>query len=264
MRELVYLSQRKLETFVLQRRHRWWNRFRAQIDLAIPGVGSLTVEGDGTDHFQVDIARVIDALERSERSSHWFEDSNISPGMWIHFETQLNWAILDEARFKSAVFFLNHPHGVGTELLLHGAARHLVGRRPNEVDLELGYTWVESETGIFHTEPASPDNDRQVAKIGNELAMIAADPMTTDPNVESLDLSQREFVEPFPNNYISNQIHSVIGRLCLIFGPNAGAWMAGFARVTAIVRPQEDHGEPGTVVATPLYVEFVSEPKAEI
>ncbi|WP_413787813.1 SAVMC3_10250 family protein [Streptomyces platensis] len=89
MRELVYLSDRKLEQFLPSLRSAWG---RPKITLTSPFGGAEfdlapEVERARMKHFQ----RVTREIESSAK---WFTEGNILPGAWVAFEAPLNYVVL--------------------------------------------------------------------------------------------------------------------------------------------------------------------------
>ena len=135
MRELIYLSDRKLQQFVAGKPRRWWSRTGAEAELDVPFVGKAKVSKPEGDHSRSpSLDRVIRSLEESERAARWFEDEDLSAGQWIHFESRMNFTFMKG--LEAVVFFVDYkpdeqPNQWHDErLLLHGSAAHLLEGEP--------------------------------------------------------------------------------------------------------------------------------------
>lgn len=124
VRELVYLSKRKLRQFDLG----WWRDLRARVKATIkpPGI-ELTVETDVRRSDLAVLDAVIAALERSDRAPVWFTE-DVQPGQWVRFEAPMSYTTIG-----TAIVFLDvdeqsqaYPSGGQVRLMLHGSAVHLV------------------------------------------------------------------------------------------------------------------------------------------
>lgn len=90
MRELVYLSERKLRQFQDERPPGWFRRIK-EVGFKAPfGVGEAKVPLTDESASPVpSLDRVLRKLEKSDRVPEWFEDEEISTGDWVTFETGL-------------------------------------------------------------------------------------------------------------------------------------------------------------------------------
>jgi hypothetical protein len=275
VRELVYLSERKLRQFMIEKPRRWVSRPPVEGEVKFPGLGGVKVgptAPTGDDGVIPDLARVISALESSDRAAGWFADDAVQPGQWVYFEAPLcytplsdRYAPLSDGHQPRAVVFLDHgeptasyPTGGAIRLLMHGSAEHLLGgavvspasqddgrtdgsRNPSR------YTELRTFARLLYqlnrrdqlnlrvpSSDAEPDLDRMTAPYSTRYRLE----MQVPPVVELLD----HLLEP---------------RL-------TAAWMAGHARVTAVLPLPSGQGpDPLAVIATPLYVEYVSPPSNE-
>lgn len=137
MREVVYLSEGKLNGFLPEPR------------LALPTVNlhagvslaGINVEQPAPDSGR-DLRRHLKRVEKDmARRTPWYTEPELTPGRWVMFEAPLNWVTL-RGRYQDLVLFVDPPpdsaHSHETSatrrLLLHGSARHLLGRPPVQVD----------------------------------------------------------------------------------------------------------------------------------
>ncbi|MFF6980300.1 SAVMC3_10250 family protein [Streptomyces sp. NPDC008343] len=273
MRELVYLSERKLQQFRLGKRRRWNNRTPVEGEINFLGFGGVrfgpTPPGAG-DAVTPDLESVISALEASDRAAMWFGDPAVQPGQWVYFEAPLCYAPLGLRDEPGAVVFIDHgeptagyPTGGQVRLLMHGSEAHVVGSATSPP------VHPQLPDDPF---PAVRFNDlsdfRTFAHLLTELnrRWAAADAGETDA-VAALD--ERPFVRYLPelvtrsgHSYasIADVIRRNVFDLDSLVEPRLTAsWLAGHARVSVQV-PSQRRDEPRVVVATPLYVERVSPP----
>jgi Family of unknown function (DUF7019) len=238
MRELVYVSEGKLKQFMIGKSSAWRNSVRVEGDVKIPGIGGVKVgpadlAQDKRTGF--DLNRVIAELESSNRAARWFADEESRPGQWVYFEAPLGYMAIG-----GLVIFVdcgkpadNYPTGGAIRLLLHGSRVHLIGSAPPLAEaVKRGYIGRSA----FHM--MMRDLNRYLAAEEAKLDAVA----TRASDAESL---------PF-------KIERLIDRLDLALDlEHTSAWMAGYARITAIPPPSLDRR---FVIATPLYVEYISEP----
>jgi hypothetical protein len=138
MRELIYLSKRKLRQFQDRKPSRGWGRRIREFGATAPmGLGELQVAfSDQTVSDHPDLARVLRHITRSDPPPKWFFEGDPQPGTWVRFQTRLNYKIVEDASFGSppagppALLFWE-PKILGDNsrprLLLHGSPEHLVG-----------------------------------------------------------------------------------------------------------------------------------------
>jgi hypothetical protein len=262
VRELVYLSERKLRQFMIGKPRRWGSRPSIEGEVKFPGVGGVKVGSAapaGGDEVIPDLVRVISALETSDRAAGWFADDAVQPGQWVYFEAPLCYAPLSDGTLPEAVVFLDHgeptasyPTGGAIRLLMHGSAEHLLGAAV--------------------TSPASEDDDRTDGSRNpsryTDLRMFARLLYRLNRHSPSSDAEPDldRMTAPYSTRYrLEMQVPRVVELLDDLLEPQlTAAWMAGHARVTAILPLPSGHDpDPVAVIATPLYVEYVSPPSNE-
>ncbi|MFL6120910.1 SAVMC3_10250 family protein, partial [Actinophytocola sp.] len=113
MRELIYLSERKLAEFRPQRRR--WFRVR---EIGVPGVGQVGIEQPADSHLD----EVIDHLSGIAR---WYQEDGLGPGEWVQFETAMSYLVLELEDLPPILVFAEAPGG--RRLILHGSPEHLIG-----------------------------------------------------------------------------------------------------------------------------------------
>jgi hypothetical protein len=234
MRELIYLSERKLRSFQPDKsKLGFLRRFREAEAKGPLGLGGKLALSEDTSRRYPDLARVIRHIDESSRSARWFEEDTLEPGDWVHFEARVNYRIMDiKVRRRgidpvSALLFWTVPgeRNDSTRLLLHGAAEHLerdtAAGPPSRGQLSLGpstaYGFVDLVQAL-EGRPGREVDGRQVSKL--------------------LDRLEGEMPDDF------------------------AAWMAGYARVTANIStpPADPNAAHRILVASPLYVELVGRP----
>jgi uncharacterized protein DUF7019 len=260
VRELVYLSNRKLEQFMLSRPRRWWQRAGVEGEVRLPGLGGVKVTrpNEPAERSLPELDRVIDALEQSERAARWFTEDGLRPGQWVHFEAQLNHSVMDEENFRSAVLFLQpgwttSPTGRHLQLLLHGSAEHLVGAPPRPVQMSLEvYQGRFSDHTFFHNVHASNELRRSVRAVAGELDHLHHNPQPGEAS--EID----ETIES--DDWFAQTVATIVQRMDDRLSSATAAWMAGYARITATVLRPDYYPPLHVVVGTPLYVEYVEAP----
>jgi len=245
VRELVYLSKRKLRQFDLGRRG-LGAHLKAVIKAPL-GFGEVSVETETHRRDAPALETVIAALDRSDRAPLWFTEK-VQPGQWVQFEAPMSYTTI-----RNAVIFLDiaerstvYPSGGDLRLLLHGSYQHLVG---SNLPLRISVDEL-SEQSAAHSEV---DADALASVFNHFIRLIEYG--------SQLDINDFEPDRPIP---FKNSIRAVgLGRVLPALSrhlhlPNTAAWMAGCARVTAVSRPPS--GGRTILFATPLYVEHVSPP----
>ena len=246
MRELVYLSEAKLKQFVAGRPRRLHGRAQVEGELTVPGIGGLRASSAAPDQNAgavAELKKVISALEKSDRAARWFADSRVQPGQWVHFDLPLCYTTIADRGARAVVFLGSDEPADGsstvaaTRLLLHGSAEHLLDGQDGDAANRDGWR--------------SPVRYTQVRQFIHLLYRLNRHSTSSDsePDADELDLRSGRFLE--------GDVHEVFELLEDALAPRlTAAWMAGYARVTAVLR------EEGfvTVLATPLYVEYAPQP----
>jgi hypothetical protein len=241
MRELVYLSTRKLRALDTERLRGRVAQLKATIKAPL-GIGELAVESRRFQNGIPKLDSMLAELDRSGRDAVWFTEATRS-GQWVHFEAPMGYSTVGKA-----VVFLDidqpsdgYPSGGDARLVLHGSAEHLLeGSYPRTSVDELS---AEASTR------SSIDAEAFASVFNHFFSLIEYE-------------SRRDFngVEPhrvmtFKNRIRAAGLDHVLPTLTNHLRlPYTAAWLAGRARVTAVAGPRS------TVFATPLYVEHVSPP----
>ncbi|NIY68400.1 hypothetical protein SMALB_6491 [Streptomyces malaysiensis] len=108
MRELVYLSDRKLRQFLPDSGKRV-PRGMWQVNTPLGGFG---VQPDPPDADEVRSDRLRQVVKHVSTSARWFSEPNLSSGSWIQFEAPMNYRTLRGAAPGMALF-VDPPHPVG-------------------------------------------------------------------------------------------------------------------------------------------------------
>jgi hypothetical protein len=96
MRELIYLSENKLQRFQTERSAGLWRRVR-QVEVKAPlGTGVNVGLSDPIAKSHPDLAKVLKHIDRSDSPASWFEEEGLEPGEWVKFEARLNYVIYSE------------------------------------------------------------------------------------------------------------------------------------------------------------------------
>ncbi|WP_030925951.1 SAVMC3_10250 family protein [Streptomyces sp. NRRL B-24720] len=199
-----------------------------------------------------DLRRHLERVEKEmDLHTAWYTEPDLSPGRWVQFEAPLNWITL-RGRHQDLVLFVDpppdaaspHQAGASRRLLLHGSARHLLGRPPLQVDgPEL--TGLEgnghSAGRIFVTN---------AGHVVNALAH-AHDPLEAGSGVSEGNTP----VSPTSvrRSGIRDLLQAVDAESSEV---STHALMFGYARVSALL--PETATETGCLVASPLIVEYAN------
>lgn len=238
MRELLYLSNRKLSQFQVEGRKRTFLRRLTGVGATAPfSMGGVNLTLAQEAQKSPDLQAVIDALEDRSRPVQWYLADDLEVGDWVTFEAKLNWGQLDLGRrpvngepdFGNLLLLwepLENSRGIDSKsrvVLLHGSADGLVGAGP-------------------------PVNEDRSVGYGSDARYVlrAAEKMLHDREGERhLEGSQSA----------ARAVQRTIRHMQRTFPAFLACWLAGHARVTGILPPTAN----GTtyVLATPLYVERV-------
>jgi hypothetical protein len=214
-REFVYLSDGKLRQFSRPRR---FSR-PAAVRLTTP-VGGVDVDASAADAERERMLRLQEVDKHLAERAQWFAQPGLRPGQWVWFEAPLRCVTL-RGGYQHMVLFADpapgedphHEEETGCRLLLHGSARHLVGYVPAAVD---GPTLEDIDGG-------SSFGTTFLTTAGQAVRALS---MEHDPAADGV---------PQPPAGLSGS-----GARDLIAAIDAGhadvpagAWMCGFARVTA-------------------------------
>lgn len=254
MRELVYLSDRKLQQFLPERRRRMP---RAKWQFSTP-VGGMGWEPGAADAERARLERLQQVVRHVSSSARWFAEPELQAGSWVQFEAPLNYRTLRRAA-PGMVLFVDVPHSVegyetGGEirLLLHGSARHMAGGQdPLEVEPP---SLSETETrggGGFGSSAAGGYVEfvTRATQAAHLLDSLRAEPPATSDDPRQLDGSV-----PLAEG-TRQLLQALDGQLPM----ETAAWMCGFARLTAVIAAPWHSRSKRYVVGTPLYVEFAAE-----
>lgn len=251
MRELVYLSDRKLEQFLPTLRS-FWPRPKINVKAELVEI-SLDPALDAEKNRLKQLARVIAHIEKSAR---WFLDPPATAGQWVHFEAPLNYLVVNRDN-GDQVFFVDrsfattdYPTGGTTRLILHCSGAHL---RTENRPLRL----------------AAPPGDNVTIDDGSGAGVFTADNIelllrTLSTQRQPSDQDHRPppaaWVEHLPTA-TTKLLHAIDARLY----PETAAWMAGYARITAsfAVPTSPLEGTARYIIASPLYIEYAKPPTAE-
>jgi hypothetical protein len=255
VRDFIYMSDQKLAALKIQTRSIQHRPFRFRAEVKAPVV-SLALESSDTSSAdasasmqseQVQLYKLKKALDEINKRSLWYSDTAAMTGSWIYFESPMNYCMLQSDYFPSAVVFADHMDLLpdpSVRILLHGSARHLLNQ-PRLVA-------ISSE--VERLQP-SPSSGEFVYTLAENVAEV----------VRTIDASQDPLIAP-PSARATDSLTTGIARLLRVldqkFVVDTSAWLGGVARVTAAVRAPHGHGDVERfIMATPLYVEYTSDPE---
>ncbi|MDH6134846.1 hypothetical protein P3T37_004255 [Kitasatospora sp. MAA4] len=195
-----------------------------------------------------DLRRHLKQVEKTlARKLRYHTDANIGTGSWIKFETRLDWVTLRD-RYQGLVLFvdsdLSHEAGGQRRLLLHGSARHLLGRLPTQVDgpaltgIDGGY----SAGTIF------------VTSAGQVVDVLANSPDELGPEAGADAEPFPEPIAPLPRKGLRDLLAALDAERTEV---STSAVVTGLARVSAVLEGTST--DVGCVVASPLVVEYVQQ-----
>lgn len=237
-REFVYLSDAKLQQFGSPRRLVLPSALR----LNTP-VGGVDVDAPAAD-IERDRMRQLEKLDKylGERAE-WFAQPGLRAAQWVWFEAPLRCVTL-QGDYQHMVLFADPAAGedpgyegqTGCRLLLHGSSRHLRGFAPAAVEAP-ALEGIEGGSSFATTFLTTAGQAVRALSLEHEVAAEGTRPPLTGVNGAGV----RELLEAIDVS------HSQV----------PGAWMSGFARVTAELPATST--APRCVVASPLSVEYMRE-----
>lgn len=250
MREVVYLSEGKIQQF-LPEHGRTWSLSRLSIRSPVAGVD--VDRAAATDQQQL-AARLRDVEKHIAKTAiPYTEPLARVPGTWVEFRAPLSYATVEQDQIGSMVLFVQPEAaavsvawGRRVRLLLHGSARHLLGRSPQQLDYDLrGSITVD---GTLRSGSDSESFSFLVSNadmLSNVFGLRRIDPRAYGISDGPSKLSRDSF-----DGAMANFMSVVDEHLT----PGAAAWMAGYARVTQLVK---DYSRRlNYLVASPLYVMY--------
>jgi hypothetical protein len=248
MRELVYLSKRKLSAFDLGRRG-LLTKIKATVKAPL-GLGELAVETEAGGRAHPDLDTVLTKLDRDpNRAPVWFTEEVVN-GQWVQFEAPLAYSVVG----TTAVFLDTgeatavYPSGGSRRLVLHGAAEQLVGVGPRP------RTSVEelSAEAAGHSLVPAEAFESVFNHFFDLIDYATGHDVTSRTDPQMIMLRDKITASGLGN------VMPTLGRHLRL--PDSATWMAGCARVTHVAPPVRDHPVE-TLFASPLYVEYVAPPR---
>jgi hypothetical protein len=260
MRELVYLSSRKLMEFHSTRSRGSLFKRVAGIGIKAPlGLGEVNVSltGDASSA-DPDLAKVVKYIDRSASPKSYLEE-DLKSGDWVKFEAWLSykfrrWDGQNEQR-EILLFWEPQPSTADTRLLLHGSPNHLIGLRAvPETDFSFSYGQGFAEWLIWVSEGISRGDERAFS------AATDASPYLDLPKYAGQVL--RDLDRGLPVQRAGNSSHELqlrkseaSERFIDQVAAKMASYMGGYARVTAVFDLNSKFDKGRLVVASPLFVE---------
>ncbi|MEV0445803.1 SAVMC3_10250 family protein [Streptomyces spectabilis] len=258
MRELVYLSDSKIQQFVPDLRTSW---NRPDIAITSP-FGGISFNGT-SDVTRMRLHHLKRVMKRVERSARWFTEP-VRPGAWVSFEAPMNYFTLG-APFNGMLLFLDipratedYPTGGSVRLILHGSSRHLlVGRPAVEVN-------PPAEQQIDACFGGSFGDDFEILVSNLDLLQEALHSRGVDSSAGSIEFKR--------THALRHATLQLVSALDAASHEETATTLIGYARITAYLdsmrmsrmsfpKPtpeQEALSRAACVIATPLYVEYGS------
>jgi hypothetical protein len=220
MRELVYLSERKLAAFRPASPRRRRPGLRGE--LGVPGIAKVGADLPATHPDRASLDDVLAHLTETPGKLRWYTEDGLRPGQWVQFETLLGTVEMRSYDTEPVVFFAEPEidrAGSGPRLVLHGSPGHLLGSADvHSTSIGGG---ASDARAIRHLLTRLPDTDGEVVE------PVRVDDFT----IRTLRRGLRRRLDS-----------------------RTATWLGGCARVTV------DAADLGVVIASPLYVEYVSPP----
>lgn len=250
MRELVYVSDRKFATFDHGRRRGLLSRIKVKLKAPL-GFGEAEIETEAGPRTFPDIDKAIADLDRRpEWEPVWFTE-NVITGQWVQFEAPMAYTT-----FGTTVAFLDidqptdqYPSGGKRRLVLHGAAKHLVGAG------SAPRTSVE-ELSVEAAQHSPVPAEAFESVFHHFASLIRA--VSEQDNEGNEDDSLHSYNRQLGAAGLAHVLPTLTRHLHL---PHAAAWVGGYARVTCLATPAQTQGAEA-LFASPLYVEYVAPPRA--
>jgi hypothetical protein len=255
MRELLYVSDRKLDQFAIAKRTGWLKRIGIEGEVGVPGLakGNATYTPRTQADLEHRLNAVKSALDTSPRKPRPSTEAGLRPGDWVQFRASLNYCVLNEDNFGSVVFFVDEKaHGTTgmptRRLLLHGSTEHLLGHPPMNVDVS---STLDHPRVVRVTGGTLPQLFYEIAgqlyrtDLRGDLQQAATKLLAVEGNAVS-DVRGLSNVE--------KAAELVMYLLDSTLDNSTASLMAGYARVTFVA------DRINTLVASPLYVEYASPP----
>lgn len=220
MRELVYLSERKLAAFRPSSPRRRRPGLRGEI--GVPGIAKVGADLPAAQADGASLDDVLAYLTETPGKLRWYTEDGLRPGQWIQFEALLGTVEMRSYDSEPVVFFADPEIGrAGSEprLVLHGSPGHLLG------SAEVPSTSIGG----------GASDSRMIRQL-----------LTRLPDTDG------EVVEPVRVDDFT--IRMLRRGLYRRLDPRTATWLGGCARVTV------DAADLGVVIASPLHVEYVSPP----
>ncbi|MFI7273788.1 SAVMC3_10250 family protein [Streptomyces sp. NPDC049879] len=241
MREVVYLSEGKLNAF-LPKPRRALPAVTVQAGLPFAEISVERPPPDGARELRRHLRRVEKTLARR---ALWYTEPGLAAGRWVRFKAPLTWMTL-RGEHRDLVLFVDpapdpaHPRGAGAprRLLLHGSARHLLGRPPVQVD-------GPEQTGL--ADGGGSAGTVFVTNAGRVVGALAH--VDDGPGADGEE--RPEPAVPLPRGGVRDLLAALDAGSAEV---STAAMVTGYARVSALL-PGTD-AEAGCLVASPLIVEY--------
>ena len=280
MRELIYVSERKLRQFQPRKEPRsWWRRVTGVGATAPLNLGQMQITlSERTSSQRQDLAQVLRHLDRSSGQapkSYAEGEGTIQPGAWVTFAARLNYKVVSERRFpdEPALLFWEPPPA-GTDELQR--EYELACRRVRNA-IAMGFQRIQRDPDLTPEErsariaalrvaadqtpvPEPPPRPARLLLHGSPEHLVGA-PLGEQPSVTQhrLPLSAPCTIMEFlagqaTGLHYPDGVDDLLNRLDRELPPQTASMMTGYARVSAEIELRSTHVR--VVLASPLYVEY--------
>jgi hypothetical protein len=267
VRELVYLSESKMEQFIPDLSSLWP---KPRITIKTPFAGLDLDMSSTRKKSQLKHLKLI--VKQIERSARWFGDQYLCAGEWAAFEAPLNYLTMKCGESVQVLFFVDPARPVdnyasgGTRLLLHGSPGNLIDS--HTIGLTAPQPDGEQSTLRFSSDPAAygSSHPKTLGYVANNVGALMGSFSRISATATSPHQRDCEAVVHWLPKATAQILSAIDGQVY----PETAAWMKGYARITAILTAQpasfedevpQDNRATRYIVATPLYVERSSPPQ---
>ncbi|MGW5678897.1 SAVMC3_10250 family protein [Streptomyces sp. NPDC003860] len=242
MREVIYLSEGKLNEFLpAPRRARPVVKLRAGMPFA-----GLDVETPAPNNLQDLLLHLKQVEKQTARHAPLHTDPDLEPGRWVKFEARMTWVTL-RGRYRNLVLFVDSERSpdaaTARRLLLHGSARHLLGRPPTPVE-------GPELTGL--ADGGHSAGTVFVTNAGHVVNALAHSQDAHTPETPADEENPPEPPAPLPRLGIRHLLAALDAESPEV---STSTVVSGLARVSAVLPETAD--DAGCLVASPLIVEYV-------
>lgn len=256
MREIIYLSKRKLDNFMEPKKMISSLRRLKRVETSAAQLAEFSLEAhppskdEEKDAYVKKLERVIRKIKPKS-----VDEVNISPGDWVAFDSRMVHAELSGSHMRGVVFLSGsglEREGRRSRLFLHGSSEHYLLASPARADIDEEVTETrfslsaEYSSGGVSFRALVHNVDQVVHALEGEENFSSGSPQKTE-NPESFTLGSMKLLAALDKHLDSSYFSERV---------------SGLARLTCEPMQissdsEEEEQERGRLlVGTPLYVEY--------